>query len=145
MTEYCEKINDFSHIPNIEYVGYIWMSDKSAPQAISNINELPTTTNPYIVEGNLYCKEKDISISIRNTGDKLFITKIDLNAAENDASVILEPQTFIAHRAPNNHKKVCFKQAWIAEKDDYCEGMHVLQPAWRAFVGFDTEKTNQKK
>lgn len=125
-----------SEIPDYNYVGYIWMSDNDRPELITDKTKIPTKNNPYVVEGNLYCEEKGISISIKNTGEGYIIGQIDLKKAMADKAIELKPQMFFSHRL-NPVKEVNFKQAWIAEKDEMCGGMHVLQPAWRAFVGFD--------
>lgn len=135
-----------SEIPDYNYVGYIWMSNSDHPKPIESKNKIPATTNPYVVEGNLYCEDKEISISIKNTGEGYIIGQIDLKKANLDKTIELKPQTYISHRL-HKSKKVNFKQAWIAEKDEMCEGMKVLQPAWRAFEGFDQaiEHKNKEK
>lgn len=160
--KYIGNINNLEQIDKSKnYVGYYWMSDSSTPKKIEgNLeNESPFTTieedaNPYIVEANLYCDEsKSFSISIKNTGEKPIVTQIMVSKDdEGDGTTIkIEDQDYIAHRL-TGVKKVCFKQAWIAKPDFYCagkkdetgkitnHGMQVLQPAWRAFVGFEPKK-----
>ncbi|MFA8436809.1 MAG: TIGR04423 family type III CRISPR-associated protein [Marinifilaceae bacterium] len=154
MNKYYKVIDKLSDIPSDkEFIGYYWMSNQDAPEQVDGkfINPQESSNpqksnNPYIVEGNLYCEEEGVSISIRNTGDEVRITQFNVAEAKaaNKEIIQLVPQSYIAHRLPGK-KKVCFQQAWIAEPDANCEGMPVLQPAWRAFVGFDTNENIIKK
>lgn len=149
--EYIGTVNKLEDIDKSKrYVGYYWMSNSNKPKKVVGTleNELPftnakETTNPYIVEANLYCNE-GFSISVKNTGEKPIVTQIMVSKEDkgDGVSIKIENQDYIAHRLPGI-EKVCFKQAWIAEPDENCEGMDVLQPAWRAFIGFEPkEKEN---
>jgi CRISPR type III-associated protein (TIGR04423 family) len=164
MCKYYNTITDIAEIPNYNYEGYIWMSNENKPDTIKPIKDIQkelTSTNPYIVEGNLYSEDKNISISIKNTGEGIHIMQFDIGEAEEDQNnqevkksqennksednskegnspkprIVLQDQIYIANGL--GEIKVKFKQAWIAENDENCVGMPVLQPAWRAFVGFE--------
>jgi CRISPR type III-associated protein (TIGR04423 family) len=43
-------------------------------------------------------------------------------------------KTYLAHRMPTV-EKLKFVQRWKLEKDEYCNGMEVLQPAELVFTG----------
>lgn len=143
------------------YVGYLWMSDQSQPIVIDSdkplknfeyktsrnitytfnpekerlenyINPL-TSKNPFIIEGNLYCKLEKESISIKFASSIYILKRLIIKDTDR--------QIFSANRMEEING-LLFKQCWKPTKDEYCDldenkKMQVLQPAEFAFVGFN--------
>lgn len=117
--------------------GYIWMSDQPNPKTF--INEpvnlvLDEGNNPFIIEGQLYVKNK-ISYSIKYVDGKYFITKYDLSALP----TVFESKEYIPNRIKKENteiSKICFNQYWEPKKDVLCENMEMLVPSAYVFVGF---------
>ncbi|KAA6334231.1 hypothetical protein EZS27_017423, partial [termite gut metagenome] len=118
------------------YTGYLWMSDEQNPKTYCNQpidKELERTDdqNPFIIEGQLYCEEKQLSYSIKYVDGKYFITKYDLNALGNE----FDKKKYIPNRIPACH--IVFRQYWKQKADELCENMEVLIPGAFVFVGFE--------
>jgi len=143
--EDCKQTNDLKKIPSDkEYLGYYRMSDKTNSDAVNGkFNPPPKGNNPFIIEANLIATDGSVSISIDHIDGKYLVGIV--NWKETDESVVLEEQTYLTHRL-DNHPKVTFIRAWLPVADPECaDGLEVLQPAWRAFVGFDTIPEEIKK
>lgn len=133
-----EIYHNLSDIPKLEYEGYIWYSDMEEPRILTgqNLDFLDKTTNliPFIIEGLLYNEEKNISIHITHSG-QYQIVNYQLNTWEDGVAEIVE-KSFLPHRLNHNITNLKFKQLWIREKDELCEGMEVKQLKAIAFCGF---------
>ena len=116
-----------------EFEGYIWMSDETKARIIKGQFVSPKDINPFIVEGYLYSKSENRSISIRHTDKGYHIGEIDLN---NLSNIQTSEECIKSHRIDSN-PALKFKQAWLAQEDPNCAGMEVLKPIWKAFVGFN--------
>lgn len=117
-----------------EFEGYIWMSDETKARKIQGeFISSNYSINPFIVEGHLYSKSRNISISIRHTDKGYHIGEIDLN---NLSNIQTSEECIVAHRI-DGETALKFKQAWKAQEDPNCEKMEVLKPIWKAFVGFN--------
>ena len=120
---------DFS----LSYEGYLWYSDAAKPEQKTNISKEDFKTIPFIVEGNLYSKEKEISISISFRDGEYFIYSAELKGLNDDQ---LTRQEYVAHDL-NGIKKIKMIQYWEeSNPDELLAGMRTLLPAWRAFTGF---------
>ncbi len=121
---------------DFKYTGYYRMSNEPDPHLITNTFNLPKIgSNPFVIEANLYAKDGSVSISIKHIDGQYIIGIVEWQNV--DQSIILEIQTYLTHGL-ENIRGAKFKRAWIPAQDPQCAGMEVLQPAWRAFVGFDT-------
>ncbi len=131
-----QLINDLKKIPVKEYTGYYWMSDENYPRLVSKekFNPVLKGNNPFIIGGNLFADDGSYSVSIEHIDGHYLIGIVKWGAIDKQA-VVLEEETYLAHKAVG-FSKVRFKRAWIPAADPECEGMEVLQPAWRAFTGF---------
>ena len=131
-----QLINNLKDIPDKEYTGYYWMSDEDYPRLVSKEKFNPDLkgNNPFIIEGNLFADDGSYSVSIEHIDGKYLIGIVDWGEI-NGQAVVLEDETYLAHKA-EGFSKVRFKRAWVPAADPECEGMEVLQPAWRAFTGF---------
>ena len=127
-------MNNLSEIKNRTYSGYIWMSDEKEPMVLNN-EEFDFSTigvNPFIIEALLYCETENVSLIIRHTG-KYHINEVDMNNLPKDAELV--DMEYLPHRL-KGIEKVCFKQLWIPEKDENCEGFPVLEMKAIVFTGF---------
>jgi len=122
-------------IEKSKYEGYLWYSDKKEPQVLNNEVfelEIADSSNPFIVEGQLFDGQK--SISIKYVDGKYFFNTYDLNALDG----VMQEQKFYSHRMGG--KQLKFRQIWKEQPDELCEGMQVLQPAELVFVGFNDKE-----
>ncbi len=136
------KIN-LDKIPtNINYEGYLWWSDKENPDVYQNQSIItqeekpiwPTmSTNPFIVEGNLWDRINKISYLIRFIDGTYLVYKFDL--LNIDYKEIIE-FSYLPYRMPDSIIKLYFKEVWTSKKDPLCNGFDVLQPVFIAFTGF---------
>ncbi len=128
-------------IDNIEeaiYEGYVWMSNQSQPTLVESelySCELNPAANPFIVEAQLYCRESDVSVSVRYNDGRYYAYSYENAASAGEGTTA----TYIAHRM-GSHDKLCFRQMWNECADVNCDGMMVLQPTQFVFVGFETKE-----
>lgn len=124
--------------PQIEcsfYEGYIWYSDQSVPEFFQNKEKnisLEDNQNPFIVEGYLYDRAKEVSYSIKYIDGKYRVKRFyipDLKELEKKEYVFLPKRM-------SGIKGLLFEQYWRPVEDAYCESMPVLQPAEYVFKGF---------
>jgi CRISPR type III-associated protein (TIGR04423 family) len=134
-------MNRFINITDIpkdkNYEGYLWLSDAKEPQTDSFDKRLgiTDTSNPFIVEGQLYSEEAKKSYSIKYIDGKHLITEYDLeNIPDGWISEESDEKSFIPNRIKAS--RLLFRQYWKLQKDDLCEGMETLIPAAYVFVGF---------
>ena len=140
MEKACITFNSLQEIDKLPYTGYLWHSDQENPVKVTKdqtVDFSKVDINPFIIEGNLFNEQEQISISIRHDGTKPIITRADLKKAK-ALGIELKKQNFIAHRI-EGVEKLQFTQAWKAEKDEFCNDLEVLKPAWSVFTGFDKE------
>jgi len=131
------KINE---IKSRKYEGYVWLSNADKPIVLPkeefDFSTIKENDNPFIVEALLYCKEENVSVTIRHTG-KYHINEFDLNNLQEGA--VLEKVQYLPHRL-DNIEKVNFKQLWLPEKDENCLNMEVLKMKALIFTGFELKK-----
>lgn len=126
---------DFS----LNYEGYYWYSNRKKPVLVENepITADIFTPMPFIVEGNLYCKNTNTSIAIKNIDGEYYIHRVNLS----DFSLAqCHKQQYIAHDLPNiTHIEMC--EYWAeSASEPLLAGMTTLVPAWSAFVGFTSSQ-----
>lgn len=125
-----------------DWQGYVCLSGSPDIEEIAGqlpqFSEYNKNAN-FIFEANLYSKEKDFSVSIRQLDDKWLVVEIDKPLEKNNA----DKESFIEHKMISriDGKKMKFIESWQAEKDELCEGLDVLKPSWIAFVGFTNTQT----
>lgn len=129
---------DINEIPDLNYEGYLWYSDKSKPEIINS--EKPFEKSmlkvlPFVIESNLWAEKEKISISIKNIDGEYQIFKYHLN----DVNIKTNSQTYLAHDLGEVIEFTLF-QHWTEEEDPLCEGMKTLVPSWTAFTGFIKNK-----
>ena len=132
-----EKLSD---IPACSYEGYLWQSDKDAPERIGNIpaafekDGIPS--NPFILESHLFCREQEISVSVRHSQGRYLIHLFELKKIPTEC--VLTVENYLAHQALGG--SLSFKEVWVPEKDDNCAGMDVLTKSGSVFTGFTKEQ-----
>lgn len=121
-------------IQDLDFEGYIWRSDSKEPKVLrtEKYDFSKVELNPFIVEGLLYSESSKTSIHIQHTGDYQ-IFEYDLKNLSQIGQ--LEEVSFLPHRL-SGLEKVNFKQLWVSEPDENCEGMEVLKMKALIFCGF---------
>ena len=141
-----------------EYTGYLWVSDSDQPTVLSDskleslnllsslfgtitYDEINDSSNPFIIEGKLFCKEANKSYSIKYVDGKHIVIEYDLNLVPDKWAKLEEEdlKKFIPNRIAAS--KIVFVQYWgpHEEKDEFCQNMQVLQPVAFVYVGFEYE------
>ena len=134
-----QKLNAIADIPDYEYTGYSWISNNKEPQFILNKSDLLPYQNkekpsvPFILEAYLYCKNEDISISVRHVSGCYLIYQFMLKKLGENKDNVVE-KNYIAHK--NLGEMLCFKEIWLPEEDKFCEGMEILKKQIVVFTGF---------
>lgn len=133
-----KKLLDISTTAN--YDGYLWWSNAQEPTVFKNesLPEWPgETDNPFIVEGNLFDPEDQLSYSIKFVDGEYIVNVFDLNEIK-DADFIFK--SYLPNRFPTVINKLCFKEFWKPVPDEFCEDMPVLKPAEVVFIGFNCKE-----
>jgi CRISPR type III-associated protein (TIGR04423 family) len=125
-----------TEIKKSNYQGYLWYSDKKTPESFSNKEcggELDAEKNPFIIEGQLYDSENRISYSIKYVDGEYFINEYKVEEAD-----LKDNDNKVSYKAHRMGKGVVleFLQYFREVEDELCEGMKVLQPAEKVFIGF---------
>ncbi len=139
-------------IESAKYEGYIWYSNQKAPNVYDGekmVEEmvLDKYSTPFIIEGNLWDKEHNLSIMIRYVDGAYLIrrTKVSedvLNGTSCDAmleknlKVATTVKEYLPHPSIKDVDALRFLQYWEPKEDESCEGMPVLQPSKLVFIGF---------
>ena len=138
MSNYKIKLNE---IPtDIKYEGYLWMSDQPGPKIYQDktLPEWPEeSTNPFIVEGNLYDEKNKRSYLIRFIDGAYYAYKFELKLLSEWEYIQKE---YLPNRFPKHIHKLCFREYWEPKPDEFCEGMEVLKPTITAFTGFKNQE-----
>ena len=141
-------------IESAKYQGYLWYSDQRRPEVYlgnTPVAELilDKPRNPFIVEGNLYDEERQLSISVKFVDGKYIVTRYDLGTTAADESVSEEcflTSSRIRKAAGKDKADECgtsvYKRIWKAVPDILNGGRKVLRPHGLAFAGF--RKTENK-
>jgi CRISPR type III-associated protein (TIGR04423 family) len=128
-----------NELPKGRYEGYLWFSDSSTPEVLFNESFDFSTigVNPFIVEGLLFDRELNQSIHIlHNNSYKITLYPLNEIITE-DAEIITKD--FIAHRI-KQVKRLVFKELWLPEPDENCEGLKVKTMKALIFCGFKTDE-----
>ena len=117
-------------IPQAQYEGYVWMSDKELPNVLEG-RDVPRNQagQAFIQEALLWDAEHRQSIHVRHVGH-LQVVRYDMKDQSIDDAV-----PFLSHRIAG-HARLKFKRTWVEEIDPACAGMTVMVPGELIFVGF---------
>jgi CRISPR type III-associated protein (TIGR04423 family) len=128
------QIDGLEKIPDYDYKGYLWLSDRQTPEIIEGkvVFNKYLNTNPFIIEGLLWAEKEQVSIQIKHT-HRYLINEICLRDFPNENQV---DKKYHAHRI-DGFKYLKFKQLWQAEPDENCAGFEVLTMKALVFVGFE--------
>lgn len=126
-----------------KFEGYIWQSDKVAPEVFYPATEkeitLDDSVNPFIIEGELYDASSGLSVSIRFVDGHYIIKKTTVKPSDIKDSDNTTVKEYLAQRMPGI-LKLRYLQLWNSVKDPLCEDMETLQPGDLVFVGFITKE-----
>lgn len=136
-----------NNIPDIEYVGYYWMSDKTEPKVIGDTKDHPTeklpeklwkclkdpAMNPFVIEAQLYSPTEKLSIGIKYVDGGYIISRCE--EPKDIPSDCVTLKRYVSNRMGG--RRLLFRQYWEEKPDTLCDGMDVLQPAAMAFIGFE--------
>ena len=123
---------------SLSYEGYFWYSNATKPEVFLGaiLSKEKFTNMPFIIEGNLYCKLTNLSISIKHVDGEYLVHSVILN---NLPDRQWEEEDYIAHDL-DGISKIRMLQYWEeGEPDELLAGMTTLIPAWQAFKGFIKE------
>ena len=122
--------------------GYVWMSNADKPLVLRGAN-LPDWENlhgqgGFIYESCLYFKDR-ASLKIRQLNDQWQISRVTWNGAppeDNEADYTLGVYLTVSD---TGFDKMKFLEKWEPrDEDNVCPGFKSLQPAWSAFIGFNS-------
>ena len=143
---------NITEIPrDVPYEGYLWMSDKKEPVKLEEetlgelLNGITDNSNPFVVEGQLYCSTAKKSYSIKYVDGEHIVIEYDFEKRPEDwFHTEDDDKAFITNRLVDI-SKIKFRQFWKPEPDELCNGMNVLVPAAYVFVGFEYNKKKEEK
>lgn len=123
------------------YDGYLWYSDQKKPKVLKqeafNLDALCESENPFIIEGQLWNKDKRESISIKYVDGKYIVSgPVVVEDYKEEKTELFTKKRYIPHRI-EGIKHIVFLQYWRKEKDNLCEGFETLVPDRLVFVGFE--------
>ncbi len=136
-SEYCQKLERLTDIPQTEYEGYLWISDSQKPSKIDGKYDFSNISiNPFIAEGNLKARDRSVSISIRHAGNKLLIYQYDLDKISKIPKDQITVRNYLALRI-EGVKSMQFITVWMAGEDSLAKNFKTLKPLFQVFNGFE--------
>ena len=135
-TDYRKKV---CSIPEGNYQGYIWLSDnKKEDVTVLDGGPCPgfsldPNKNPFIVEGNFYDKDKDVSYAVRYTDGNYIAYEYDCKQFDGDIQLEKMVPVFTLN---NGCRGLLFARIWVEKDDPYCLGFPCLEASDLVFVGF---------
>ncbi len=111
----------------------MWLGDEENTLALTD------GENPFVVEAQLYCKDENVSVSIKNVDGKYIVKRYNLTELDKEQDIACNPQDYLPNRM-ENVEKIQLVQYWRAEPDELCENIKSLQPAELVFKGFILKK-----
>jgi CRISPR type III-associated protein (TIGR04423 family) len=116
--------------------GYLWWSNQQKPEPYDG-NALDMcfdeTKNPFVIEGQLYDKEENMSYSIKYVDGQYLINKYKVGTHD-FTNKDNESKSFLSNRMGGRWLK--FLRYWEEKKDENCMNMPVLTFTKNVFVGF---------
>ena len=130
MNASCTPVNA---IPAAIYDGYLWYADRESPDVYKArpFDAGALTEQPFVVEGWLKVPDRNESYAVRYFDGCYYLTRYTWEDGAHYRS-------YVGHDLDDDQFYVV--EHWEAQPDPLCEDMHVLQPAWVAFAGFDSAK-----
>jgi len=123
-------------IPNdLLFEGYYWYSHETEPHTINRerIDKKIFTNMPFIVEGNFFAPDEEVSISVKNIDGKYHIVQFELKGDILNGEI--EKSNYIAHDLQGIDEFI-MAEAWEPVEDELLNNMKTLVPTWSAFAGF---------
>lgn len=120
--------------------GYLWWSDQQKPEVFQNEKferSFDENKNPFVVEGQLYDVDNNMSYSIKYVDGKYLIQQFDVKNDVKDGNPTNadnDIKTYLSNRMGGRWLK--FLRYWEPKKDENCKGMNVLTLTKNVFIGF---------
>ncbi len=133
--ENTEQLKTILNSENI-FLGYIWLSDQKEPIVVKNeqIKISKLLINPFVIEGNIIDKTKNISYTILHNGNDYNIYEFNLSSLP-ESWVTDENDDLIKYQSSIPETKwLHFRRYWKCEVDLQCNGMSVYKPAAIIFI-----------
>lgn len=121
--------------------GYIWMSDKTQPEIISELNiddYKKTPSNPFVNE--CMFSTETTSYIIRFVDGQYIISEASFSVPE---GAIDKPVEYCAHRL-EGIAKIKLVQRWELRENTNCLDMKEYVPTQLVFKGFEPTKAEEK-
>lgn len=133
------KQMNISEIPQANYQGYLWYSDKKAPIIFKGDETVAISErdDAFIAEALLWDAATHTSMRIFFHDGKQYVYRKDVTDDELSCRACTSPENYVSHRLQG--LRLSFLRYWQPEADEYCEGFDILTPQSLVFVGFDNE------
>lgn len=131
-----KKIDKLADLNLKGFQGYLWASDKNKPEKTTDLTKFIENQNPFIIEAAFYNQEEEKSISIKHFSGNYMINSFDLKLLT--PNIEIKKIEFLANK--NIGKKLKYKEIWIPEKEENCQGFEVLQKKAVVFIGIEEEE-----
>ena len=121
--------------------GYLWWSNQQEPKVYQDEAidiYLDETQNPFVVEGQLYDLDEQMSYCIKYVDGLYIINKYKVEKQDLD-NHDYETIDYLSNRMDNRWLK--FLRYWEAKEDENCLGMPVLTLTKNVFIGFKSKET----
>jgi CRISPR type III-associated protein (TIGR04423 family) len=120
---------------SLKFDGYYWYSNKKKPEIILRtfISKEIFTSLPFIIEGNLFCSENELSINIKHIDGEYQVYQVILKDLPIDQ---ISEQDYITHDLDQIGKMTLLQHWEETLPDPLLAGMTTLIPTWQAFKGF---------
>ena len=116
--------------------GYLWWSDLQEPKIYDGVAfeiSFDEAKNPFVVEGQLYDKDENLSYSIKFVDGKYLINKYKVETSDR-TNKDNELKSFLSNRMGGRWLQ--FLRYWEEKEDENCMNMPVLTFTKNVFVGF---------
>jgi CRISPR type III-associated protein (TIGR04423 family) len=115
----------FADIPEGQYIGYCWYSDKSFAELDVDPRTLDVGSNPFVIEGMWFSLDGKTAVTYKHVGAQSFLNLVDLTQfsdSEKSEQVVLSASGMskVAH--------LTFTTLWAPVADPNCANMPVLKP-----------------
>ena len=117
--------------------GYLWWSDQQKPEVYDGkalTVDLDDAKNPFVVEGQLFDKDANISYSVKYVDGRYLIKtyKVEKQDPTNPNN---DTKTYLANRMGD--RRLTFLRYWEEKEDENCMDMPVLTLTKNVFIGFE--------
>ena len=116
--------------------GYLWWSDLQEPKVYCGEKmdqSFDENANPFVVEGQLFDKDNNVSYSIKYIDGEYIVEKFEVQD-DDFTNPNNETKTYLSNRMGD--RWLSFLRYWEEKNDENCMNMPVLTLTKNVFVGF---------